>query len=271
MSARALTLAAAVFVPASAGQVVIETVGTTSWVVPDGVTSLCMVAVQPGADGSGVGTTVTVAGSIVCRALIEGRIGDGGGDGGQGGTGYWNYPTRTPGGGGGAGGYTGNGGPGANGTGGVDPSAQGGGGAGGSPGIFYDTNPPGKGVGAGGGGGVGLLGQGANGAPPYNYGAGGGGGSGGTKGPDGQANDGPSGGGGKYGGGPGGGAAPNPLSGLRGGALAWKNNVSVTPGQTITVYIPAPGSNGYYPGGQGAVRILWGDGRFFPSTNTGDV
>jgi hypothetical protein len=24
-------------------------------------------------------------------------------------------------------------------------------------------------------------------------------------------------------------------------------------------------------GGRGAIRILWGDGRFFPSTNTGNV
>lgn len=270
MSTRALTLAAAMFVPASAGQVVFEAIGTTQYVVPDGVTSLCMVAVQPGGDTSGIGSTVTVNGAIVCRALNGARIGDGGGDGGLGGTGYWNYPLRAPGGGAGAGGYTGPGGRGGTANGAAAEAGQGGGGGGGKEGSFYETNPPGFGVGAGGGGGVGLRGQGTNGTPGGNPGTAGSGGSEGANGANGQSNDGNSGGGGKYGGGPGGGSAVTPDNGLRGGALAWKNNVSVTPGQVITVYIPAPGSNGTYPGGIGGVRILWGDGRFYPSTNTGD-
>jgi hypothetical protein len=35
-------------------------------------------------------------------------------------------------------------------------------------------------------------------------------------------------------------------------------------------YNPGTNSSGR-DGGQGAVRIIWGDGRSYPSTNTGDV
>lgn len=87
----------------------------------------------------------------------------------------------------------------------------------------------------GGGGGVGLLGQGTNGtAGVANIVTPGGGGAGsnGTSGSMGSTNTG-GGSGGSYGGGPGGG---------RGGL-----------------------------GGPGALRIIWGPGRAYPSTNTGDV
>ncbi len=85
---------------------------------------------------------------------------------------------------------------------------------------------------SGGGGGVGLLGAGSNGAAGTPSGGGGGGGSGGGAG----AGTGSAGGG--YGGGGGGGAINN------------------------------AGGGG---GGSGAVRIIWGAGRSYPSTNTGDV
>jgi hypothetical protein len=63
-----------------------------------------------------------------------------------------------------------------------------------------------------------------------------------------------------------------------GGGLGWKNNITVVPGQEYTVVV---GRGGYRdttmvasvgfcgPGGNGAVRIIWGPGRAFPSTNAG--
>jgi hypothetical protein len=54
----------------------------------------------------------------------------------------------------------------------------------------------------------------------------------------------------------------------------------VTPGQSYTVVVGAggyrdttvTGSVGFCgPGGVGAVRIIWGAGRAFPSTNTGNL
>lgn len=86
---------------------------------------------------------------------------------------------------------------------------------------------------SGGGGGVGLLGAGSNGTAGSGGGAGGGAGSGGSSGADG----GDGGAGGNYGGGGGGGGVSS-----AGGA-----------------------------GGSGALRIIWGDGRSYPSTNTADV
>ena len=116
------------------------------------------------------------------------------------------------------------------------------GGAGGSTGGGGSAGSGGSGGGggsgniteySGGGGGVGLLGAGSNGAAGSASGGGGGGGSGGGAGTSGGAG----GAGGNYGGGGGGGDIIN-----------------------------AGGS-----GGGGAVRIIWGAGRSYPSTNTGDV
>ena len=60
-----------------------------------------------------------------------------------------------------------------------------------------------------------------------------------------------------------------------GGGLGWISNFSVTAGETLTVLVSAQqaqlqdGSSNYYygKGGPGAVRILWGPNRTFPSTN----
>ncbi len=41
----------------------------------------------------------------------------------------------------------------------------------------------------------------------------------------------------------------------RGGACAWKNNIAVTPGETLTITVE----------GNGGVRVLWGVGRSYPS------
>jgi hypothetical protein len=138
------------------------------------------------------------------------------------------------------------------------PSAIGGGGGGaagyagvgGAGGIIGSAAPPGGGGGGGsisrGGGGVGLYGQGISGG--VNGGGGSGSGNSTTN-------------GGQYGGGaPGGG----------GGALTYLNNYPVKPGQTFNVTV---GNGGLFSGTttsrgwSGAVRIIWGTGRSFPSTN----
>ena len=119
---------------------------------------------------------------------------------------------------------------------------SGAGGAGGSYGGGGSAGSGGSGGGggcgnfreySGGGGGVGRLGAGSNGAAGIGSGGGGGGGSGGGAGASGGTGS----AGGGYGGGGGGGDIYN-----------------------------AGGS-----GGGGAVRIIWGAGRSYPSTNTGDV
>jgi hypothetical protein len=161
--------------------------------------------------------------------------GDGGGNGGAGG-----YDTGNNGGsgGGGAAGYTGAGGYGGNnGNSGSSyfASLAGAGGGGGGGGMNQNSNGSG-----GGGGGVGIYGQGSNGAAVANRGFGsaiaGKAGSNGTDGggpPDDATSQG--GNGGLYGGG-GGGSNQNYAGGT---------------------------------GGRGAVRIIWGPGRSFPSTNVG--
>ena len=69
---------------------------------------------------------------------------------------------------------------------------------------------------------------------------------------------------GRHGGGCGGG-----LGAGGGGALSYVNNYTVTPGATYAVHIGQGGKvvNGAGgPGGSGAVRIVWGNGRSFPAT-----
>jgi hypothetical protein len=53
--------------------------------------------------------------------------------------------------------------------------------------------------------------------------------------------------------------------------MAWANNISVTPGEEISVTVGARGLSGITPiGGVGAVRVVWpGNTRQFPSTNVG--
>jgi len=159
---------------------------------------------------------------------------DGGGNGGNGGDGGPNDgDDGNPGSGGGAGGYSGNGGAGINAP---SPSANytanpgtgGGGGSGGPSSGSFEW--------AAGGGGVGILGEGANGTAGENIGNGtptaGGGGSGGAAGGSGSGNGDNF--GGAYGGGAGGGG----------------------------------GTGGTNTGGSGAVRIIYGIDRSYPSTNT---
>ena len=248
MSVRNILMAAASGAAgAPPGQVLLRT-GTTSWTVPAGVTSICVVAVQGGGAPYGASSpvTVTVAGSVVCRAQNVNRLGDGGGDGGTGGQVYYYGGKYWPGSGGGAGGYSGNGG---QGGGGMNAAANGngGGGGGGATATWYANS-------GFDGGGVGLLGQGSAGTVTSTHGNPGSNGTGIT-----------------YGGGLRSTTSDASVSGGQGGALAYKNNISVTPGQTITLSIPETLSTPAGPAGPAAVRIIWGAGRSFPSTNTGDI
>lgn len=254
-----------------------------SFVVPEGVTSISVVAVSAGCsvgDGGNLaygnniavtpGETLTViaagssqfsggvsasqisrGGTILLRASANrgsnsGTNLSGGGIGG----GYSS-------GGGGAGGYTGNGGD----AWGTQPTAGGGGAGAGSPSTTGGGQSGGGGYyymwegGYGGGGGVGLLGlgpTGVNGPSPL---IGGGGGSYGTSGGNastgGQNAGGNGGNGGNYGGG--------------GGAEGYYETTQW--GELIDT-----GLGVYGRGARGAVRIIWpGNTRQFPSTNTGNV
>lgn len=276
------------------GQAAYTTPGVYTFTVPDGVTSLSVVCVGGGGSsgdetgapvvgnagqsssfgavvsaGGGGGGGINAGGAGGTGTAISGSVG--GGDGGSGGSGNGGGE----GGGGGAGGYSGAGGAGADAiTFGSAPGLAGSGGGGGGGASWQQTSSP-YGDAGGGGGGVGILGQGAS-------GAGGSGtllsaaGKGGSSGADAAAgtvfpyngnNGGLYGGGGganQYGG-PGGGG---------GGGLRYVNNVSVTPGATYTVTVgaggAAPGGKGG-AGGNGAVRIIWGAGRSFPSSGTADL
>ncbi len=211
------------------GQVVIT--GDTTWTVPAGVTTVHAAA----QDGQ-----IVVNGVVVLRAANGARIGDGGGDGGQ--------PGRdgdTGCGGGGAGGYQGDGGRGGayvegssgNWIGGDGTGGQGGGGGGGGSASRVNKGAFGGGSSnyeytyAGPGGGVGISGIGDS-------GGGGFGNSNASAGSAGSADacEGVLGGG---------------SPGQPGAALAWKNNIAVTPGQVISV-------SGL------RVRIIWGPNRSYP-------
>lgn len=260
------------------GQTAYTSPGTYSWVCPADVYYVCVVAVGGGgggfyntvggggAGGGGLGWinnyAVTPGNSYTVQVGIGGTgsgaptpggnsyfvststvCGFGGAAGVTGGTqvaGGTFYPPTQGGNGGASGTRTiadyGSGGGGAGGY-------SGNGGKGGSTGVAGDAGTGGAGGGGasagavtsrgGGGGGVGILGQGTSGTGgTYASGNTGGAGGGGSGGANG-----PSGGGGAYGG---------------GGA-----------GSDTSSYTPT--------GGNGAVRIIWGAGRAFPSTNTGDL
>lgn len=275
------------------GQASYTTPGTYTWTAPAGVTSVCVVAIGGGGRGgdssnitSGTGGTSSFSNIVYAyggqnggnnaSALTPGGtfVGQGGGNGGAGGRSRdWGS------GGGGAGGYSGPGGEGGSGDISFFPNdtlygrpGQGGGGAGGAGG----DGQSGTYGGGGGGGGVGIFGEGTSGVVREGFRLGGGGGSGGANGSDAGvwSSQTPVPTGGLYGGG--GGGTGNQGSGGGGGALAWTNNISVTPGQGYSVIVGAgapQGSGSPYgaPGANGAVRIIWGNNRAFPSTNTQDL
>jgi hypothetical protein len=247
------------------GESTYTTAGTYSWVAPSGVTEVSIITVDGGSSGGRGGTggyttggrggtlkyennITVVPGNSYSLTVGDGGLrgysslsGDLGGDttmtsltstmviGGFGGS-VGNGSDTFGGGGSGAGGYSGNGGHGAYGGGQGATGANGSGGGGGGGGY----NSAGSGSG---GGGVGLFGQGSNGAGGDGSGAGnqavaGKGGSGGNDGiNDAQGTHGGDGG----------------INGGGGGA--------------------GYGSGGG-GGGTGAVRIMWGTGRSFPTNAT---
>jgi hypothetical protein len=206
--------------------------GSTTSPIVSGTNVICYAGGGSGSgQGAGTGTGFYVGGGSTNETLVTQATGAVFRSGGGGALG-------TPAGGGGAAGYSGIGGT-ASATGGAAPA--GGGGGGGS-----STR---------GGGGVGVYGQGASG------GVGGGGGSGGGNGVTSTVRA-----GGLYGGG----CGNSNAYGGGGGALCYVNNYAVTPGATFNITVGGGfkntnGTGG--AGGSGAVRIVWGANRTFPSTN----
>ena len=267
------------------GGVLFTNLGSNSWTIPDGVNSFSAVAVGGGGGGvtfngsggsGGGGGALAYINEYPCTPgeVWTVFVGEGGtfgtssaddgkaswiedttstrvlqAGGGDAGLSNFSFTPNAPGGavtvgdGGGAGGMGGGRG--------SSADAGGGGGAGGYSGAggngegYNIAGQPGNGGGgggggaggtsdaAGGGGGVGLYGEGTSGSGGSYNGGNGGGGGGGSGGVDGTNGDNPRGYGGNYGGGGGGSELLN--------------------------------ENG--SGGQGAVRIIWGAQRTFPSTN----
>jgi hypothetical protein len=257
------------------GQQEFTTPGTYSWIAPAGVTSVSVVAIGGGGGGgrnSDTGQTPGGDSYFIDVSTVRGGggghginafgtfTGDGGGNGG-----YSNTTGNPYSGGGGAGGYSGSGGYGGIGDGTGSTQVAGGDGAGGG----------GGGGGWASGGGVGIYGQGTNGSgSSVGAAEGGGGGSGGVSGATYNAVSSSNSliqRGGEFGGG--GGSTYH--YGGSGGGLGWKNSIVVVPGTTYTVVVGdggLPDVQWSYAGqgGSGAVRIIWGTGRSFPSTNTND-
>ena len=268
-----VTTSTTVVVPT--GQQEYITAGTFSWVVPAGVASVCVVAVGGGGRNAGQGgglqygngisvtpgATITVvagAGGLTQQGSspnADGKNSTFGSNitaaGGAGDWGDYSSANSVTGasssgggngglgqhGGGGAGGYSGAGGQGSFNVNSLGTGGTGGGGGGGGTTGHNGTTT----TGPGGGGGVGIMGEGASGAVGGTN-AGGGGGSGGTAGGTGYAD-----------------GAPNydtnaGTAGVYGGAVGTNSST------------PPAG-----PGGHGAVRIIWGSNRAFPTTNTGNL
>ena len=284
------------------GQVAYTTPGTYSWTAPAGVTSVCVVCVGGGGGGmyffgSGSGyqyamnggsggglawlndyavtpgnsyTVVVGAGgddgayssgstaggdsyfatTSTCRGggglpgrynqdiaggtyTVNALLGTSSGGGNGGGVDSRSYYQYGPAGGGGAGGYSGDGGDGRDNyfSSGEDGSGGGGAGGGASNNSTYENHI------SGGGGGVGILGEGASGVGQSDGSGQGGSGGAST-------------------------AAPTNAAGVLDGGLYGGGGG----GKSSSYWGSHAGQ-----GGGGAVRIIWGEGRAFPSTNTGDV
>ena len=247
--------------------------GTYAWTCPPGVTTVCVVAIGGGASSSGATSSGNGGGGggglgwkndipVTPGTTYTVQVGKGGNLGGTdpaGGTSFFIDSSTVRGGGSpnkSGGTFTGDGG----GVGGNGIGSGGGGGAGGYTGKGGNANSnstgeggAGGGAGAGGGyssthgyssgGGTGPFGQGASGASTsYD------GGKGGSGGEDGRMGENP-----WYSYGTG--ERPGGLYGGGGGG----------PGDNSAF------GHGIQVGGRGCVRIIWGAGRKFPSTGTGDM
>ena len=246
-------------VPVVASQIAYTTPGTYTFVVPFGVTSASVVCVGGG-------------------ATAQGGMGVNYGGGGAGGLGWKNNITLAPGGSYtvvvGAAGQTNSVAP-QNGGNSYFQSLStvaGYGGVGAAGGSYVGDgggNGGGGGVFGGGGGAGGYSGAGgtASGAAGFNAGSGGGAASGFSD--------------GGVGGGSGGGGVGILGQGASGTAFAGQGgsggaNSTNNYGTVGALYgggggCTLGGSGNYIGGGNGAVRIIWGAGRAFPSTNTGNV
>lgn len=225
------------------GQQAYTTPGTYSWVAPAGVTSVCVVCVGAGGPrgGGGLGWKNNI--SVTPGNSYSVKVGSPNPNPAED---SWFINSTTVKGGGGTGGaggsYVGgggNGGEGAFGGGGAGGYSGAGGLSGSSSGSSGSGGAGGGGwpgdfesSGGGGGGGVGILGQGASGSAGSPVHPGGYGGSGGADGD----------------------ASPYATGGVYGGGGSYLFDGS---GNCI--------------GAAGAVRIIWGAGRAFPSTNTGNL
>lgn len=178
--------------------------------------------------GGGGGSGSSASSTAYAGGLGGGYAGDGGGSGGKGNDGSTSAGYGVAGGAGGAGGYAGNGGNGINGTSGAGGAGGGGGSGSYSSNQYFGAAPS--------GGGTGVYGQGSNGTGGGSSNPGSGG-SGGTSGSLSQSGGGTSNAGGRFGGGGGGMKTDN-----------WNTKTGCS-------------------GGRGAVRIIWGADRAFPSSN----
>jgi hypothetical protein len=241
--------------------------GSYTWTCPTGVTSVCVVCIGGGqasrgsswSDQSGTGgglgwkNNITVVPGNTYTVEV-GRGGNMRASGNwDGGDSYFIDAATVSGKGGGSspGGYTGDGGGNGGGQG-----QYGGGGAGGYSGA---------------GGGPAQDGAGGGGAGGGNYSSTYGGASGGGTGPFGQGASGTQ---VSYAGGQGGSGGEDGLIGEN----PWESRGVGCP-RTGGLYggggggtgTSADGGPGMNPGGRGCVRIIWGEGRSFPSTKTGDM
>ena len=265
--------------PIAPGEAAFLNAGTYSWTVPDGVWKVHVAAVGGGGGGQNSWANPAGAGAglgwkndilVTPGSTVQVVVGSGGGNASNGGTSYFVDTSTVAGYGGGSasggtggpnqngrgGGYVGDGG----GAGGNATDWSGGGGAAGYSGQGGNVGSNGNGGGAAGGngysstwgsgagGGVGIYGEGSSGNgfyTPWN----------GTGSPGGGGNPGSNGERGMYG--------ENPWSG-RGES---SNNIR---GGNYGGGGGGPGTN--WPscsgdGAPGAVRVIWGDGRAWPSTN----
>jgi len=236
---------------------IFTTAGTYTWTCPSGVTSVSVICIGGGGSGyssnspnsvgsQGGGTALYGAGTSGAigangSANIYSRIGYGGGAGGIGLMGPF---------------------PGSN-------------GAAGGQSYFASTSVCAAGGGGGGStssasGGTVIAGTGFSGGASSSAKASGGGSAGGYTANGATSNT--AGSGGAGGGGSNGGSFSQGGTGGGGGALAYINSYSVTPGNTYTVVVGVGGAAtnfgfGVTAGTSGAVRICWGSGAAFPSTN----
>ena len=253
--------------------------GTYTWKCPPGVTSVGVVAIGGGAGSAGdkaSGSGGGCGGGLGWRnniAVVPGTdytvvVGKGGDANNSnayaGGDSYFISTAIVKGGGalagvgpGSRGTFTGDGG----GLGGNSVASSPGGGAGGYTGNGGVATGNGNAVAGSGGAGA----SGGSNSSTYGYSSGGG------TGPFGQ---GASGAGGYQGGGEGGSGGENGTCGENGGTSNFGNTTRT--GGLYGGGAGGPGDNlaqgqGYQKGGRGCVRIIWGAGRFFPSTGTGDM